>query len=52
MGIKELKDINWLPTEERFEQNTAINIFKFVRDVPRCSHQLARAGSLEDLKAD
>ena len=29
VGIKELKDINWLPTKERFEQCTATNVFKF-----------------------
>ena len=29
VGIKEFKDINWLPTKERFEQCTATNVFKF-----------------------
>ena len=29
IGIKEFKDINWLPTKERFEQCTATKIFKF-----------------------
>ena len=28
VGIKELKEMNWLPTNERFEQCTATNIFK------------------------
>ena len=28
-GIKEFKDINWLPIKERFEQLTATNVFKF-----------------------
>ena len=29
VGIKEFKDINWLPTKERFEQCTATKVFKF-----------------------
>ena len=29
IGTKEFKDINWLPTKERFEQCTATNVFKF-----------------------
>ena len=29
VGIKEFKDMNWLPTKERFEQCTATNAFKF-----------------------
>ena len=29
IGFKEFKDINWLPTKERFEQCTATNVFKF-----------------------
>ena len=29
IGIKEFKDMNWLPTKERFEQCTAANVFKF-----------------------
>ena len=29
VGIKEFKNINWLPTKERFEQCTVNNVFKF-----------------------
>ena len=29
VGMKEFKDMNWLPTKERFEQCTATNVFKF-----------------------
>ena len=29
IGVKEFKDINWLPTKERFERCTAANVFKF-----------------------
>ena len=28
VGIKEFKDINWLPVNARFEQNVTTNIFK------------------------
>ena len=28
VGIKELKDMNWLPTKERFEQCAATYIYK------------------------
>ena len=35
MGIKEFKDINWLPTNERFEQCTTTKVFKcFDNSVP------------------
>ena len=29
VGIKQFKDMNWLPTKERFEQCTTTNVFKF-----------------------
>ena len=29
IGIKEFKNINWLPTKERFEQCTTAKVFKF-----------------------
>ena len=29
VGIKEFRDMNWLPTKERFQQCTAANVFKF-----------------------
>ena len=57
IGFKEFKDINWLPTKERFEQCTATNVFKFVDTsapsyMVRCPHQLARSESLKDLKTN
>ena len=46
IGIKELKDINWLPTKERFEQCTATNVFKFFDDSapPYMSELFSRVG--------
>ena len=29
IGVREFKNINWLPTKERFEQCTATSVFKF-----------------------
>ena len=29
VGVREFKNINWLPTKERFEQCTATSVFKF-----------------------
>ena len=29
IGIDEFRQINWLPTKERFEQSVCVNIFKF-----------------------
>ena len=55
IGIKEFKDINWLPTKERFEQCTATKVFKFF-DNPAPSYMsemfspASQIRSLEDLK--
>ena len=55
IGVNEFKAVNWLPTKERFEQCTAAKVFKFLIMQPhhlclRCSYQLVRAESFEDLK--
>ena len=57
IGVREFKNINWLPTKERFEQCTATSVFKFSITRPhpicrRCSYQLAKAGLLEDQKTN
>ena len=33
MGVKEFREINWLPTKERFEQCVSANIFKFFKNM-------------------
>ena len=33
VGIKEFREINWLPTKERFEQCVCANIFKFFNNM-------------------
>ena len=32
VGVKEFREINWLPTKERFEQCVCANIFKFFKN--------------------
>ena len=34
VGVKEFREINWLPTKERFEQCVCANVFKFFRNMP------------------
>ena len=33
VGVKEFREINWLPTKERFEQCVCANIFKFFKNM-------------------
>ena len=33
VGVKEFREINWLPTKERFEQCVCTNIFKFFNNM-------------------
>ena len=35
MGVKEFREINWLPAKEIFEQCVCANIFKFVNNMSR-----------------
>ena len=33
MSVKEFRELNWLPTKERFEQRVCANIFKFLNNM-------------------
>ena len=38
MGVKEFREINWLPTKERFERCVCANIFKFFNNMSPHTH--------------
>ena len=41
VDVKEFREINWLPTKERFEQCVCANIFKFFKNMsPACTSEL------------